>query len=297
MEKIIGLSAEGFEDAVIELIRRTSTQLPDDIIEGIKKGRDQEAESSLARSTLESILENIDMAKNSSQPICQDTGTVTFDINYPFGLRESDITAAIKSAVQKATLKHYLRENVVDSLTGELKNDNIGAGHPNIHINQWDKPELAMTLVLKGGGCENVGAQYALPQIKLEAGRDINGVKKTILDAVVKALGKGCSPGVLGIAIGGDRAQGYALSKTQLHRKLNDTNPNPTLAELEGWIMEKANTLGIGPMGFGGKTTLLGVKTAAMDRIPASYFVTMTYMCWAYRRRLMTINNGEVTYD
>ena len=139
-----------------------------------------------------------------------------------------------------------------------------------------------MRLALKGGGCENVGAQYSLPDRKAHANRDLDGCRKVILDAVLQAQGKGCGPGILGVCIGGDRATGYELSKTQFLRLIPDRNPNPELDALEQDILKTANELGIGPMGFGGKTTLLGVKICAANRLPASYFVSISYMCWAY---------------
>lgn len=297
MNDIIGISREGLKEALIELLRRTSAVLPDDVVRRLKELRETEKPDSRARRTLDSIFINIEMAESASRPICQDTGTVTFDIEYPFGMRQSEIESTVKEAVQDATLKNYLRQNVVDSLTGDIKEDNIGVGHPAIYFNQSDGERFKVTLVLKGGGCENVGAQYTLPRPDMGAARDLNGIKKVCLDSVATALGRGCAPGVLGIGIGGDRAQSFKLSKQQLHRKLDDTNGNPELAELEEWVYEKGNSLGIGPMGFGGETTLFGVKAGVMDRIPASYFVAITYMCWAYRRRSMAIENGEVTYD
>ncbi len=297
MENVIGISGEKLTELLMELVRRTSTILPDDVIDSIKHFREKEEPGSRAKNALDSILENIDLASSTSRPICQDTGTVTFDIYYPFGIRQSDIENAAKNAVRKATENNYLRPNVVDPITGMANWDNIGRGHPATYYNQWDEDYLKIVLVLKGGGCENVGAQYSLPNPPLKAGRDLDGIKKVCLDAVVKAQGRGCAPGVLGIGIGGDRAQSYLLSKHQLHRKIMDTNPDPKLADLEEWVVEKANSLGIGPMGFGGEVTLLGAKAAVMDRIPASYFVAITYMCWAFRRRTMTIKNGAVEYD
>lgn len=297
MEKIAGISKEGLEEALAELVRRTSCDLPEDVTARLEKYRDAEEPESRARRTLDTILENAALARQKSRPICQDTGTVAFDIRHPAGASLRAIGDAIKRAVRGATSKNYLRPNVVDTLTGAIRPDNMGAGHPAVCYEQWDEDSLDVTLVLKGGGCENVGAQYSLPVPSIGAERDINGIKKTALDCVTAALGKGCAPGVLGVGVGGDRAQGYILSKKQLHRKLDDGNPDPRLAELERWIEEKANTLGIGPMGFGGRTTLFGVKAGAMDRIPASYFVSVTYMCWAYRRRRMTVRAGEVFYD
>jgi fumarate hydratase class I len=139
--------------------------------------------------------------------------------------------------------------------------------------------------MLKGGGCENVGTQYSLPDTTLNAGRDMAGVRACILDAVYQAQGRGCAPGVLGVCIGGDRATGYAHSKEQFKRKLSDRSSVKALAKLETGILKEAQQLGIGPMGLGGQTTLLGLKLGALSRLPASYFVSVSYMCWAFRRR------------
>jgi fumarate hydratase class I len=147
--------------------------------------------------------------------------------------------------------------------------------------------------MLKGGGCENVGAQYSLPNEKLKANRDLDGCRKVILDAVLQAQGKGCGPGILGVCIGGDRATGYEFSKQQFLRKLGDRNENPQLDALEQDILKTANELGIGPMGFGGKTTLLGVKICAANRVPASFFVSVSYMCWAFRRQGVALDENS----
>lgn len=297
MKQFRGLSGEEFSAATLELLRRTSTIMPKDVVDAMKKFREKEAPGSRAARTLDTMLTNIEMAENGSRPLCQDTGTVTFDIHYPFGIRQSELAAMVKKAVVEATALNYLRPNVVDPVTGKPKPDNIGRGHPAMYFDQWDNDHMEIALVLKGGGCENVGAQYSLPYTPLSAGRDMNGIKKVTLDAIHKAQGRGCSPGVAGIGIGGDRAQGYLLSKKQLHRKLDDVNPDPLMRGLEEWLVENSNKLGIGPMGFGGVTTLLGAKAAVMDTIPASFFVSVTYMCWSYRRRFMTVREGKVEYD
>ena len=149
--------------------------------------------------------------------------------------------------------------------------------------------------MLKGGGCENVGAQYSLPNTKLKANRDLDGCRRVILDAVQQAQGKGCGPGILGVCIGGDRATGYEHSKTQFLRMLDDRNEIEQLSEMEQDILETANKLGIGPMGFGGNTTLLGVKICAVNRVPASFFVSISYMCWAFRRHGATLqSDGKI---
>jgi fumarate hydratase class I len=235
------------------------------------------------------------LAKQKSQPICQDTGSIIFYVEAPVGFDQMAFEEATRQAVRLATKKGYLRQNSVDSLTGVNDGTNVGPGSPTIHFHQHRSTEITVRLILKGGGCENVGAQYSLPNEKLKADRDLDGCRKVILDAVLQAQGKGCGPGILGVCIGGDRATGYEFSKQQFLRKLADHNPVPELDALEQDILQTANKLGIGPMGFGGKTTLLGVKIGAANRLPASYFVSVSYMCWAYRRQGVALtSSGEI---
>jgi fumarate hydratase class I len=237
------------------------------------------------------------MAREHSTPICQDTGTPIFEIHYPLGISTRKLAEQIRQAVAIATERSYLRPNAVDSLTGQNSGDNTGEDFPTMHFYEWDEDHIHVDLLLKGGGCENVSAQYKLLDASLKAGRDLDGVRRVALDAVFQAQGKGCSPGVLGIAVGGDRGSSYVKSKQQLLRPLGDQNDNPDLAALEEQLYEEANTLDIGPMGFGGKTTLLGVKVGAQHRLPASYFVSIAYMCWANRRASMDVQpGGEVSY-
>ena len=279
--------------SLIELIKNTSAVLPDDVQKVILEALLREEKNTTAEYAMNIIKANIDLAKKKSQPLCQDTGTVLFYVSHPTGFDQIHFTKEIQKAVVKATELGYLRQNSVDSLTGENSGMNIGPGHPSIHYHQHAKKTVEVKLMLKGGGCENVGAQYSLPYTPLEAGRDLDGVRKVILDAVFKAQGKGCGPGVLGICIGGDRGAGYIESKEQLLRRLDDTNAVNELAQLEEEIVATSNKLGIGPMGFGGKTTLLGCKISALNRLPASFFVSISYMCWAFRRQgiELSVNN------
>jgi fumarate hydratase class I len=273
------------QDSLLELIRRSSAEIPDDVHQAIVSSLEQEKKGTIAESAMKIIEQNIALAKNKSQPICQDTGSIIFYVDCPVGFDQMAFTEAAQSAVKQATAKGFLRQNSVDSLTGKNDGTNLGPGSPAIHFHQHRSPGVTVRLVLKGGGCENVGAQYSLPNEKLNANRDLDGCRKVILDAVLQAQGKGCGPGILGVCIGGDRATGYEFSKQQFLRKLDDQNENPELGRLEQDIVETANKLGIGPMGFGGKTTLLGTKIGVLNRLPASYFVSVSYMCWAYRRQ------------
>ena len=276
---------------LLELIRRTSAELPDDVVQTIARYSKQEQPGTNAQYAMNIIQQNIDMAKLKSAPLCQDTGSILFFVKAPKGFDQLAFEKAAATAVAAATAKGYLRQNSVDSITGKNTGNNLGPGSPSLHFHQHRGTRLDVRLILKGGGCENVGAQYSLPDTRLHANRDLAGVRKVILDAVLQAQGKGCGPGILGVCIGGDRATGYLHSKEQLLRTLDDGNPDSSLATLEKDIVASANKLGIGPMGFGGATTLLGCKIGARNRLPASFFVSISYMCWAYRRQGIVLDD------
>ncbi|WP_343214112.1 fumarate hydratase [Fontisphaera persica] len=273
------------QESLLELIRRTSAEVPDDVHRAILAALEREKQGTIAASAMRIIEQNIELAQRKSQPLCQDTGSVLFYVDCPVGYDQLAFGEAAREAVKEATKKGYLRQNSVDAITGKNDGTNLGPGAPTLHFHQHRRPEVEVRLVLKGGGCENVGAQYSLPDEGIQANRDLEGCKRAVLDAVLQAQGKGCGPGVLGVCIGGDRATGYEYSKLQFLRKLDDRNPDPVLDKFEQDILRIANELGIGPMGFGGKTTLLGVKACAINRVPASYFVSVSYMCWAFRRQ------------
>lgn len=283
---------------ILELVRRTSTDLPPDVEKALRKSALDEEPGSAARGALETVIKNVELSRQNSTPICQDTGTPIFYVKYPAGWSTRELRKQIEAAVVQATKKSYLRPNSVDSLNGKNSGNNLGGDHfPSIHFEEVEGDALTFELMLKGGGCENVGAQYSLPNSALGAGRDLAGVRKVVLDAVFQAQGQGCAPGILGVAIGGDRGTSYYASKETLFRKMGDTNPNPELAALENRLTEEANHLGIGPMGFGGKTTVLDTKITHLNRLPACFFVTVSYMCWAYRRRKMTWEDGQAEYE
>ena len=283
-------------DAFVELIRRAAALLPADMERALRKAREDEESGSAAEGALDTILQNVEMSRTKSTPICQDTGTPIFTIHYPLGVSTRTLADQIRRACAIATEKGYLRPNAVDSLTGKNSGNNTGIDFPTMHFEEWDEEGLKVNLILKGGGCENVSTQYELPNTELGAGRTLDGVRRVVLDAVYKAQGLGCAPGVLGVAVGGDRGTSYIKSKQLLLRPVDDTNEEPKLAELEARLLEEGNQLGIGPMGFGGKTTLLGVKVGALHRLPACYFVSVAYMCWANRRASMRVVGEEITY-
>ncbi len=270
-------------DRIASLIRETASSLPEDVELAIRSAALREEPGSGARAVLEAILENVAIARAAGTPLCQDTGTLTFFIGED--LKGEIPPSTMCEAVAEATAKGWLRRNTIDSVTGASIDTNVATGAPVIHYVSGLPSPRTVRLIMKGGGSENMSSQFSLPDASLGAGRDLEGVRRAVLAAVNRAQGYGCAPGILGVCIGGDRATGYAVAKEQLLRPLGDSSPDGSLAELERRILEDANGLGIGPMGLGGRTTLLGVKVAARPRVPASFFVTVAYMCWAARRR------------
>lgn len=285
------------KESFLELLRRAATDLSPDVETALQEAHQQEDAQAPAKNVLATILENVKLAREKSTPICQDTGSLILYIDYPQGESEKKYREAIEWAAREATSRQYLRPNAVDIISGKNSGNNIGINAPYIHFHQWDKNEIRVRLMLKGGGSENVGTQYKLPHPPLKAGRDLKGVKKLIVDAVLNAQGLGCAPGVIGVGIGGDRVSSFALSKEQFFRRIGERNNNDQLATLEKDLYRDLNKLDIGPMGFGGKTTVLDVFVDAQHRHPASYFVSISYTCWAFRRKSMTIKGEEVTYD
>ncbi len=280
-------------DRIVALIRETSSSLPEDVLAAIRRAKRKEACGSSAAVVLQTILDNCALAKNKGTPLCQDTGTLTFFVDER--LRRRVTPEILKKAVACATELGYLRKNTINAVTGKSHDDNCAVGTPVVHYvdsrnkKQGTRNKCEVTLLLKGGGSENMSRQYSLPDAALGAGRDLAGVRKCVLDAVQKIQGYGCAPGILGVCIGGDRATGFEVAKEQLLRPLDEAREqgpgNKEQGRMEKLLLKEANELGIGPMGLGGKTTLLDVKIAARTRVPASFFVTVAYMCWACRRQ------------
>ncbi len=278
---------QSFFESVVSLIVTTSTDLPPDVRAAMKHAVQTEDAASRAGTALNIISQNIDQAAEIEGAICQDTGMPTFEIKTPVGANQIWMKKQIKDAIAEATRRGKQRPNTVDSLTGENSGNNLGPGTPVIHFEQWERDDVEVKLLLKGGGCENMNLQYSLPAELPNLGRadrTIEGVRKCILHAVWNAQGKGCAPGAVGVCVGGDRTSGYVEAKQQLFRSLDDVNPDQRLADLEAEIMRTVNTLGVGAMGFGGKVSLIGCKVGVQNRLPASFFVSVAYDCWAFRR-------------
>ncbi len=291
---------EHFKQSMLELIVDTSTNLPPDVRRALARAQLREEAGTRAALALDTIADNVLSAEADQGPICQDTGMPTFEIHTPVNCNQLALERDIREAVAEATRLGKLRTNSVDSLTGVNSGDNLGPGTPVIHFHQWERDDIEVRLILKGGGCENKNIQYSLP-MELEGlgkvGRDLDGVRKCVMHAVYQAQGHGCAAGVVGVSVGGDRTSGYQHAKEQLFRSLDDVNPAAELRDLEQYVMDNANELGIGTMGFGGAVTLLGCKVGVQNRLPASFFVSVAYNCWAFRRQGVTIDaqTGVIT--
>lgn len=269
-------------DGIVELYKKVATSIPPDVVEALKNAHAEEG--GLAKESLGIILENINTARQSERPVCQDTGIPVFHVRMPKGLSQNSMKATILDATVIATGKVPLRPNAVDILTDRNSGNNTGAGFPVIYIEEVSEDRLRIDLMLKGAGCENAGQTYKLPLEELNAQRDLDGVRRCVLDAVFKAQGRACPPYTIGVGIGGAKDQVSILAKHQLFRRLTDTSEIPEIAALEARLLSEINRLGIGPMGLGGKTTAIGVKIGANHRHPASYFVEISVSCWANRR-------------
>ena len=289
-----------FFDSVLQLIVKTSTDLPPDVRAAMRGAMVAEPEETRSGQALKIIAQNIDQAAEGEGAICQDTGMPTFEIKTPIAANQVWMKQQVRLAVAQATKQGYLRPNSVDSITGTNSGDNLGPGTPIVHFEQWERDDIEIRLLLKGGGCENMNAQYSLPTTLENLGRadrSLEGVRKCILHAVWQAQGKGCSPGAVGVCVGGDRTSGYLHAKEQLFRTIDDVNTDGRLAELEARIMGTVNSLGVGTMGFGGNVSLIACKIGALNRLPASFFVSVAYDCWAYRRLGVVLDgrSGAIT--
>jgi fumarate hydratase class I len=278
---------------VLTLIQRTASDLPLDVEQALQRALAKERSGSPAEAALTGILEDCALSRRNGTPLCQDTGALHFYVEYPHGWSTARLTEQIEQAVAVATTRAALRPNAVNSITGANSGSNLGLGSPHIEYTEWARDGLRIRLLLKGGGSENVSSQFSLPDASIGAERGREGVRRVLLHLLHGAQGLGCPPGILGVCIGGDRAAGFGEATRQLLRRLDDRNSHPELAALETSLVEEANALGIGPMGYGGRSTVLAIKIGYLHRLPASFFVSVAYMCWACRRCEMTLREGE----
>ena len=280
------------EETALSLIRLAVIQLPQDVKDALKHAYDTET-SEAGKINLRAILENVELAEKTKTPVCQDTGTIIFYVKAGSQAPDLDkIEPALISATKKATTVIPLRPNAVDPMTGKNTGDNTGPHIPYVHWEITDGDTLDITVLPKGGGSENVCTTGMLVP-----GEGINGLKKFVIETVVKSGSNPCPPNILGVAIGGGSDIAMKLAKKALLRPLNQPNPSPELAKLEKELLEAVNQLGIGPMGLGGKWTILGVNIDYAARHPASFPAAVAFNCWAARRATARIHpDGRVEY-
>lgn len=289
----ITLSSRIIETAAFNLIKSAVIHLPQDIKNGLIKAYDRETNKT-ARIQLKTILDNIKLAEKQQAPLCQDTGTITFYVKAGSNFQDLGvIESALINATRKATNEVPLRPNAVNPFTQKNSNDNTGRFVPIIFWEIVEGNGLELTVMMKGGGSENVSALGML-----NPSDGINGVKKFVVDAVIKAGAQPCPPTILGVAIGGTADMATYLAKKALFKPLNEENPESNLARLEHELLQAVNLTGIGPMGLGGKTTVLGIHLDYAFRHPASFPVAVAFSCWADRHASAKISsNCQVEYS
>jgi fumarate hydratase subunit alpha len=285
-------TAKIVENVAFNILKQAVIYLPDDVKQALTKAYAEET-SDTGKTQLKAILDNVELAEKYQAPICQDTGTIIFYVKAGAKAKDLDkIEEALINATRKATKEVPLRPNSVDPFTQKNSGDNTGRYIPFLHWEIVPGDSLELTVMTKGGGSENVCVTGMLVP-----GEGINGLKKFVVDAVIKAGAKPCPPNILGIAIGGGTDIAITLAKKVLLKPLHEANENPEIAKLEKEIFEAANMTGIGPMGLGGKTTVLGVHVDYAFRHPASFPAAVAFNCWAARRASARINtDGTVEY-
>jgi fumarate hydratase subunit alpha len=280
------------ENVAVKLLRLATTELPQDVKEALQKAY-REEESETGKTQLEAILSNIELAERTGTPICQDTGIVTFYVKAGAQAKRLDkIEEALRKASKRATEEVPLRPNAIDPFTQKNMGNNTGRFVPFIHWEIVKGDSLEITALPKGGGSENVSALGML-----EPSEGVKGLKRFVIDTIIRAGGKPCPPTIVGVGVGGGADIAMKLAKAALLKPIGESNPDLNIAEIERELYEAANMTGIGPMGLGGKFTVLDVKIEWTHRHPASYPVAVAFQCWAARRASARINSdGTVEY-
>ena len=282
------------EDVTVNLLRRAETELPNDIVTALKKAYESES-SEIPKTQLKNILDNIQLAKDTKIPMCQDTGIQIFFIWLPINscdLSPFQLTKAITHGVSRATSEIPLRPNTVHPLTRTNAGDNTGLHMPYLNFKSSENEYLEIAVLPKGAGSENMSALKMLTPA-----HGIKGIKQFVLDTLVHASGKPCPPIILGIGIGGSADISMKLAKEALLRPINIRNTNSQIAELEEELYQTLNGIGIGPMGLGGKTSLLGINIEYGHCHTASHPVAINVQCWAARRaRAKIYPDGKIEY-
>ncbi len=279
---------------IFELIVNASCVIPNDVEKALRSAMLLEEDASIARKQLMLMLENAKIAKEKMRPICQDTGMLYFIVKNANFAKKGLITKAINDAVKKASKEGFLRSNTVCSLSGKSVPSNVFQNCPYIEFSDLTskKMPVEISLLLKGGGSENIGTQYSLPDERIGAERDMEGIRRAILDSAIQAQGKGCPPGAIAVCVGGDRGSAYIEAKKLFFKNIGQRNKNPDIAKLELEWRKDINMLGIGPQGLGGKTFALELFINFMPRHPATFFVTISHICWAWRRARINLEKA-----
>lgn len=280
------------EETAFNLLKQAVIYLPEDVKKALQKAYKEET-SETGKTQLKAILDNIELAEKYKAPVCQDTGTIIFYAKAGAEVKNLDkVEQALINATRRATKEIPLRPNSVDPFTQKNSGDNTGRYIPFIHWEIVPGNTLELTVMTKGGGSENVCVTGMLVP-----GEGVKGLKKFVVDAVIKAGAQPCPPNILGVAVGGGADIAMKLAKKALLIPLDQHNPDPEIAKLEEEILEAVNMTGIGPMGLGGKTTVLGVHIDYAFRHPASFPAAVAFNCWAARRASARISSdGSVEY-
>jgi len=284
------ISEQLVKDVTVELLRKTVTVMPEDVVNELNVAMDRETEA-VPKMQLKAILDNLALAEKTTTPLCQDTGVTIFYVSLPRCLNV-DVAKAIREGVGIATKEVPLRPNAVHPITRKNPGDNVGKGMPWINYKIWDKDYVEITVMTKGAGSENM-SQLAM----LTPSQGMKGIKEFILNTVLRASSNPCPPTILGVGIGGSSDISAKLAKEALLRPINKPNDDPEIAALEKDLKDAINELGIGVMGLGGKTTVLGVNIEYAFCHTASLPVTVNVQCWAARRGIAQIYpDGKVKY-
>ena len=278
------MDSNSIENGIVQLIKKAETELPTDVVKSLENA--YKIEEGVAKTQIDAILKNIDLAKKSGRPMCQDTGIQTFFVEVGIGFPGiSKLKKIIENGVKKATKEVPLRPNTMNPLTGINHKDNIGEHIPYITWDFIEGDKVTITDFPKGGGSENM-SKLAM----LKPGVGIEGVKDFVVEEMIKAGGQPCPPTVVGVGIGGGADLSLKLGKKSLLRPVGVRNKDKNIAKIEEELIKRINASGIGPMGLGGKTTVLDVHVEIAHRHPASLPVGIAVQCWADRRAKMIIH-------
>ncbi|MEM0343391.1 MAG: fumarate hydratase [Thermoplasmata archaeon] len=284
------LTQADIERATVELLKKTVVKLPKDVEAALRRAYEAETEEA-PKMQLKAILDNIELAEKTATPMCQDTGVTIFYVSVPRDCRV-DVEKGIIEGVRRATKEVPLRPNAVHPITRKNPGDNVGERMPFINWKIHDKDYIEITVMTKGAGSENMSALAMLTP-----SQGVKGIKEFALNTVLRAGSNPCPPTIIGMGIGGSADIAMKLAKEALLRPIDVRHREPEIAKLETELYEAINMLGIGPMGLGGKTTMLGLNIEYAYCHTASLPVAINVQCWAGRRGTVRISpDGKMSF-